>query len=131
MAEFQVVMKQYNRLCAEYRSGRHEKYCNECPVSSITNGKDATCTEVMRSDPEWFEKTVMDWAAAHPEPRYPTWEEWGKEWKRKFPEAEAVPCISLFTKAGSCENCTDCRKQPIPADIAEKLGIRPIGGSAE
>ena len=30
----------------------------------------------------------------------------------------------------SCANisCEDCTKRPIPADIAEKLGVKPIKG---
>jgi hypothetical protein len=73
-----------------------------------------------------FEERVMKWAAEHPEPAYPTWEEWGKEWKQKFPEAETVPCISLFMKADCGESCESCRQRPIPADIAAKLGIKPL-----
>lgn len=127
MAEFTEVMRQYNRLCAEYRSGRHEKYCNECPVSSVLNGKNATCTEVMRSDPEWFEKTVMDWAAEHPEPVYPTWREWQNS---MFPDAHKFvkPCEFGRRDRFNCVDnitCVECMEQQIPADIAEKLGIKP------
>ena len=132
MAEFQEVMKQYNRLCNEFRSGLHVKYCDECPVSSVKNGKNLTCTEVMRSDPEWFEKTVMDWAAANPEPKYPTWKQW---WEDNFPDASErfPPCRGYFMDLGDRRKecripCEKCKNTPIPADIAEKLGIKPIGG---
>ena len=46
----------------------------------------------------------MEWAEAHPEPEYPTWVEW-------------------FNSMGG----VDCG-EPIPADIAEKLGIKPKEG---
>lgn len=132
MAEFKDVMRQYKRMCDEFRSGLHEKYCDECPVSSIVNGKDATCTEVVRSAPEWFEKTVMDWAEKHPEPRYPTWEEWHKT---NFPDARPDICPNYFMSnkpLGTCAvSCKKCANTTIPADIAEKLGIKPIGGKTD
>lgn len=38
-----------------------------------------------------IERVVMRWAAEHPEPQYPTWEEWQKT---NFPDAESAifPC---------------------------------------
>lgn len=131
MAEFKVVMKQYNRLCNEFRSGLHVKYCDECPVSSVKNGKNLTCTEVVRSDPEWFEKIVMDWAAKNPEPRYPSWNE---AWKQAFPNGGLVPCPMHFDarcKPDDCSSCSACKERPISADIAEKLGVKPIGGAED
>ena len=80
------------------------------------------------------DRVVMDWAAAHPEPRYPTWNEW---YKATFPNSNfhTIPCPSMFYKICETSNyhgeveCYECRNQPIPADIAEKLGIKPIGGA--
>ena len=80
---------------------------------------------------EKIESIVMQWAAEHPEPTYPTWEEWGEQWKQAFPEAESTPCLSLFKKVDCGEPCASCRAKPIPADIAEKLGIKPIGGNEQ
>lgn len=75
---------------------------------------------------------VMDWAKAHPEPRYPTWKEW---WRREFPNADTdiAPCMFGVRERFGCTsgNCDKCRAQPIPADIAEKLGIKPIGGKTD
>jgi hypothetical protein len=28
-------------------------------------------------------------------------------------------------------SCNDCARKPIPADIAEKLGIKPVGGQED
>ena len=75
-----------------------------------------------------YERIVMDWVAKHPEPRYPSWSE---TWRRLFPDARYTPCpesefgIKMECKGG----CKECLDKPIPADIAEKLGIKPIGGS--
>ena len=131
MAEFTEVMRQAKRMCEA-----HGDTCLECPVD---NGD--TCA-FMRSP--WnlteeemaeVERIVMDWAAAHPEPRYPTWKEWQDA---NFPNSDSpiAPCAFASQEFLRCESneittCDECRAQPIPADIAEKLGIRPIGGSAE
>lgn len=63
------------------------------------------------------EKNVTAWAAEHPEPVYPTWEEW------------------LITQGVIKENPNGGvgypmpkLLEPIPADIAQKLGIEPKEG---
>jgi site-specific recombinase XerC len=60
---------------------------------------------------------IMKWAANHPEPVYPTWEEW------------------LITQGVIKENPSGGVGYPmpklfehIPADIAQKLGIEPKEG---
>ena len=127
MAEFTEVMRQAKRMCEA-----HGDTCLECPVD---NGD--TCA-FMRSP--WnlteeemaeVERIVMDWAAAHPEPRYPTWKEWQDA---NFPNNDALmrPCIFESEEYFNCKQengCETCMNKPIPADIAEKLGIKPIGGS--
>lgn len=72
---------------------------------------------------------VMDWAAKHPEPRYPTWKEWQDT---NFPNNDALmrPCIFESEEYFNCKQeigCEKCMNNPIPADIAEKLHINPIG----
>lgn len=86
--------------------------------------------------PEALEKEIMDWAAKNPEPRYPTWEEWQK---KNFPTAHDAMHPCAFMKREEIEkvrgvecgriSCNHCARSPIPADIAEKLGIKPIGGN--
>ena len=81
---------------------------------------------------EAIQRIVMDWANKHPESRYPSWEEW---WRREFPAADNAiyPCAFGIRERFACfgNGCETCRSQPIPADIAEKLGIKPIGGDAD
>ena len=79
------------------------------------------------------ERIVMDWAAENPEPRYPTWKEWQDT---NFPNNDALmrPCIFESEEYFECKleiDCEKCMNKPIPADIAEKLGIKPIGGKTD
>lgn len=61
--------------------------------------------ETAVKQPEYFEEVVMSWAVEHPEPVYETWYEFLTE--RYHKAWEAIGCDS------------------IPADIAQKLGLKP------
>lgn len=132
MAEFQEVVRQIKRMCTK------QNYCYECPMRVITcaNGgnKPLSCIAAVCDDEvERLEKIVMDWAAAHPEPRYPSWNE---AWKQLFPDGQKTPCPGCCGRKYApewCghEECGKCKDRPIHADIAEKLGIKPIGGKEE
>jgi hypothetical protein len=63
--------------------------------------------------PEVAEGIVTKWAAEHPEPVYPTWEEW-------LSDKYNLAYNDDFRLAMSREH--------IPADEAEKLGIEPKEG---
>ena len=108
MAEFNEVMRQYKRMC-------DSNSCIECPMYCQCG------MGVVKSAPDTFEKRVMEWAEAHPEPVYPTWIEWMRD-------------IGLAEKPGLWNDfkgnvfATTQIYQPIPADIAEKLGIKPKEG---
>lgn len=122
MAEFTEVMQQAKRMCAA-----HGGMCKirNCPmVDGETCRFDADRDDV---DYNEVERIIMAWAKEHPEPRYPTWREWQK---RMFPDAngETHPCEFGSNDRFNCEGkmCDECREQQIPADIAAKLGIRPI-----
>lgn len=126
MAEFQVVMKQAKRMCVTVND------CDQCELMT-----DAGCRFAIFADDAKYsheiERIVMDWAAKHPEPVYPTWNEW---YRKTFPDSifATSPCPNMFYKICEMSNyhgeveCYECKNQPIPADIAEKLGIKPIGG---
>lgn len=120
MAEFVEVIRQAHRMCDAYD-------CDHCPITyesvlcALASDKDLTCAVIKK-----FESKVMQWAKEHPEPRYPTWEEWHSE---NFPNASATftPCTFTSTSELGCAatNCRACKSRPIPADIAKKLGIKP------
>lgn len=133
MAEFQEVMKQAKRMCRSFGAS-----CDGCKLHWL----DEVALCVFGGTPEAWrtnkmtdaECIVMDWAASHPEPRYPTWKEWQDT---NFPNNDALmrPCIFESEEYFGCSRletgCGKCMNKPIPADIAEKLGIKPIGGDAD
>lgn len=126
MAEFVEVIRQANRMCDAYD-------CDHCPLTcesvlcALASDKDLTCSVIKK-----FESKVMQWAKEHPEPQYPTWEEWQTN---TFPGDlnRLGPCHfmdvsaweSIIGKKCNGIECSECRTYPIPADIAKKLGIRP------
>lgn len=118
MAEFKDVHRNMVRMCDAMRAG--DNGCAPCPLDGIcakfiTLSEDAIAT---------IERVVTQWAAEHPEPVYPSWEE---GWRQLFPGAITVPCIHLCAGIKcACHDCSDCGEQPIPAEVAEKLGIKPI-----
>lgn len=129
MAEFSVVMKQAKRMCKMY-----ELTCEGCALNSEENGclfqNDTNTEDKNLNFLADAEKIVMNWAEKHPEPVYPNWNE---AWKQAFPNGAGVPCpadLDLRYKpdggCGACSSCDVCKDRPIPADIAEKLGIKPI-----
>lgn len=124
MAEFVVVTKQAERMCAS-------QSCPECPLSSDNNFAKERCETFQVNHPDVYEAVVMQWAAAHPELKYPSWE---NAWRQVFPEAlnRVNPCPRFFMSSERVgefcpgRDCADCYTLPIPADIAKKLGIKPI-----
>ena len=125
MAKFTEVMRQAKRMCKAFSDG----HCSECPIG---NEDVLECGIMVTSemDCEEVERRVMQWAAEHPEQVYPTWDEWQKS---VFPDAEIdiTPCTFGSRDRLNCfleKKCSTCKKQQIPADIAEKLGIKPKEG---
>ncbi len=132
MAEFQVVVKQAQRMC----EARDE--CTDCPLNELLHAcggdKDLDCIATLcEGEAEFAERSIMKWAANNPEPRHLSWNE---AWKQLFPDSgnRVSPCPQYFlgnsrvAELCSKMECNECRDTPIPADIAEKLGIKPMGG---
>lgn len=128
MAQFVEVMKQAKRMCTA-----HGSMCstNNCQLDS-----GEACRLNVDLDGEDYnelERIIMDWAAGHPEPVYPSWEE---GWRQLFPDAKCTPCPDNFGFRYSVPNCAylacaDCKSTPMPAEVAEKLGIKPIAHQSE
>ena len=122
MSEFTDVMRQARRMC------KAQEDCESCPLWNTANffcKLDTTCY----SDDSAIESIVMKWAAEHPETVYPTWREWQNS---TFPDAvkHIMPCEFESKNRFKCKEktCYQCIAEPIPADIAEKLGIKPKEG---
>ena len=125
MSEFTEVMRHARRMCEAFRDG----HCSKCPVSNVRM-LECGITVTSEMDCEEVERRVMQWAAKHPERVYPTWDEWQNS---MFPDAEIdiTPCTFGSRDRLNCfleKSCSTCKEQQIPADIAEKLGIKPKEG---
>lgn len=130
MAEFAEVMRHAKRMCAAHGSMCSSRNCpldngEACRLAADQDGEDYS--EV--------ERIIMAWAAEHPAPRYPTWREW---YTTTFPDVDKgrfYVCPGHFGDGdrNTCGNyhCGQCVDRPIPADIAAKLGIRPINEGCE
>jgi hypothetical protein len=107
MAEFQKVMKQWRRFC------RSHKHCGECEFDGTGICGEAHLTDVRFAD---IELRIMAWAAEHPEPVYPTFREW-------------LISIGVIDQMSTHSVIADKLAMiPIPADIAQKLGLAPKEG---
>lgn len=117
MAEFVEVMRKLREMCKE------QKDCRNCTM--FIGGLECGASLGSPNLPvEEVERRVEQWEAA--KPKYPSWNE---VWKQVFPKATCVPCPICNFGAGECvTSCAECRARPIPAEIAEKLGIRPKEG---
>lgn len=131
MAEFEYIMQQANRMC------NAQTICSdECPAYAYGD----CCVSVgggIRYGIDYanIAKAVIDWAEKHPhpEPVYPSWKE---GWKQLFPRTITAICPLMcvtgemrdkyYTDCKSGLTCDKCKKRPIPAEIAKKLGIKPI-----
>jgi hypothetical protein len=117
MSDFVQTMKDWRRMCDAYTTDDAARCCQGCPMDGRGCG---AIYEGGNADPEVIEREVNQWAAEHPEPVYPTWEKY---------LADLMMLDMMCDKTdnpNSVENYM--RKTPIPADIAEKLGIGPKEG---
>lgn len=135
MAEFTEVMRQARRLCAAHVPDEcGDINCENCALW-CTIGNVSFCrfsgpsfVAVSKVNDSETEAIVMDWAAEHPEPVYPNWEE---GWRQLFPDSKFAPCPDCFGlkyRVDECVSgltCTACKARPMPVEVAEKLGIKP------
>ena len=98
MAEYSEVINQFKRMCAHGNC----RTATGCPMDGCNISQ---CRKFGFERPREFEQRVMQWAAEHPEPVYPSWYEY---------LTDMYPSTWNMIK-----------DKPIPADIAEKLGIEP------
>lgn len=131
MAEYTGIMRQQKRMCKYYETIVGS--CEGCPIHEEEIAYicvEAPCA-IDIEDVDKAEKLIGTWAEKHPEPVYPTWEEWlieigvtkpviiGEPWPVELPGGSMIePAYKLVA---------DTRKR-IPAEIAEKLGIKPLEG---
>lgn len=123
MSDFVQTMKDWRRMCEHCE--RNEK------IGCVVNGNVCAGFFNMKDDidPEVVEANVTAWAAEHPEPVYPTWFEWLEQIKVAGRAYELEPYFT-GNKEGYLKTAAFTPKafEPIPADIAQKLGIEPKEG---
>ena len=109
MAEFSELVRIKKRLCIKYKSSG----CIGCPINGSMGNLCGIISISGYSDNKFMEleEALLSWAAEHPEPVYPSYLEvfwWGH--KKTWAEIK------------------DVLASPIPADIAQKLGLQPKEG---
>ena len=119
MAEFQEVMRQWGRLCRQHCAERADD-CDGCILGGMRADVCSSYPKDNEEDCETIERLVMEWAAEHPVPVYPTWGEWlstmGLTFCAKYNGVKVY-----FQRDNKIA-------EHIPAVIAEKLGIAPKEG---
>ena len=105
MAEhsFQEVMRQWRRMCVAFEEG-----CERCPQYREYQCYNTVKRVFEHGDIESLESNVMTWAAEHPEPVYPSWYEY---------------LTDMYLATWNM-----IKDKSIPADLAEKLGVKPKEG---
>ena len=116
MAEFLQIMKNWQRMCHSFKS------CSTCPLYDENGWAHVLCSEggIRSSKPEIVEAVVTKWAEENQEPVYPTWGEW-------LVEIGVFPMVMSTNPTKALDTICNSVCQPIPADIAQKLGIEPKG----
>lgn len=110
MAEFQDVMKQFDRMCNAHAG------CIDCPLhrphDRLYRVSDECTVATFINKPDYIEHIVLEWAEKHPEPVYETWLEFIKRFETGMPKSDKDFIYWMGTT-------------PIPADVAQKLKIKP------
>lgn len=124
--EFVETMRQAHRMCMTYLNN----CCQHCPLCDENGNCEMDAFSEKSFDAQALESTIMDWAKKNLEPAYPSWKEWhqatfGKSIFGSCPNEFGCPCPTTPDIADR-NDCARCVKQPIPAEIAEKLGIKPV-----
>ena len=110
MADFAQTMKDWARMCASIQGGIAQ--CDNCPLFKVL----CQYKPNEKVDLAGAEKIIEKRAEDNPEPVYPTWGEWLNE----------LGVVNKIIDNGALiyEPVAKMR-QPIPADIAQELGIEP------
>ena len=116
MSDFVQTMKDWRRMCQAMEKERPNDACSGCRLEGY--GCPAIYEDNSNVDFADVDKNVTAWAAEHPVV-YPTWCEWLTD-----------QAVMVVGERGCYGNILPTNKifEPIPADIAQKLGIEPKEG---
>lgn len=124
--DFAEGMRQWRRMCVECSNEDEYCACDRCPLKGIVDGSCGGIYEEEFADVADFDKlaeTVEKWAKEHPEPVYQTWKSWLKD--MGVVETHVIPSKHPETSINP-DVLTSKIYEAIPANIAEKLGLKPV-----
>jgi hypothetical protein len=104
MADFVQTMKDWRRMCQFMDKEYGNSSCDKCPLGGCSAVYEMCGKENFSN----MEHGITEWAAEHPEPVYPSWYEY---------------LTDMYHATWNM-----IKDKPIPADIAQKLGIEPKEG---
>ena len=116
MAKYNYVIKHFKRMCRYYNNRASQ---NECPLYCKGHGCNISHCRMLAFDDKKFQNVVMTWAETHKEPVYPSWMEYIMDVQHD--------CVAAYN-GGNDTLWKWMWTTPIPADIAEKLGVEPKEG---
>ena len=119
MSDFVQTMKDWRRMCKAQETIEKTDPCRVCPLAN--NGND--CCGIYEDndgndtrDYAHIEGVIARWAKEHPEPVYPS--------MAKYLEKFGI----TIRRDGSLQADFFKAHEPMDADIAEKLGMKPKEG---
>lgn len=113
MAEFSEVMRQFDRMCKAHAG------CVDCRLATKGSTETKCSIGSFIDESEYVEREIMEWAAEHPEPVYPS--------IAKYLERFGI----IIRRDGSLEADFFRANEPMSAYMANLLGISPEEGENE
>lgn len=122
MAEFAETMRQWRRMCKKYTTN-DESCCDGCPVVDYReNGCGAIFEMEDGIDFLKYEAVITAWAKENPEPVYQSWADY-------LMQIDVIPaCTTTDQYEWFSLIINALENTPVPADIAQKLGLEPKEG---
>ena len=108
-------------MCQHMEKMVGDRSCDICPLG----GCNAIYEEDGSTDYANVEKKVAAWAAEHLEPVYPSWIDWLMA-NGVIPDSNSAKHSMESGVRAATFYVTSKAFTPIPADIAQKLGIEPL-----
>lgn len=113
MADYSDVIKHFKRMCRYYNNRATQ---NDCPLYCKGHGCNISHCRMLAFDDKKFQNVVMTWAETHKEPVYPLWMEYIMDVQ--------PDCVKAYN-SGNDTLWKWMWTTPIPADMAQKLGVEP------
>lgn len=131
MSEFTKTMRDWRRMCNAFVKQYDNDCCKYCRLDHLKSC--GAIWEIEEGTYGTIAEMVAAWAAENPEPQYPTWAEWLIE--RGLAEYKGM-VFHEYREDGNYVTkfetvLSKAAYNPIPADIAEKLGLKPKGENGD